>query len=320
MTPTETLTTWVHTMRHEAQDIISIELRPAAGATLPPFTPGAHIDLHLPGGLVRSYSLCNEAGSTDRYVVGVLRDKASRGGSRAVHEQLRIAMPLTISAPRNHFPLEETAAHSVLIAGGIGITPLFAMALRLHRLGASWELHYGARNRARCAFAKTLHEAPFADRVHLHLDDGSAGALLDVPALLSQAPAGSHVYVCGPAGLIDLVLATGRALRWPEARLHHERFSADPLPADGARAFRIVLAHSGLTLEVPADRSVAVVVQAAGVDLPTSCEQGVCGTCITDVLDGTPDHRDQCLSVADRTRCFTPCCSRALSDTLTLAI
>ena len=303
-----------------ADTVVQFDLLPYHGGPLPPFTAGAHLRVQTPGGPVRAYSLCNDPADTASYRIAVHLEAASRGGSRAMHQRLQVNDLLAVAPPENHFPLDERAPHTLLIAGGIGITPLFAMALRLHRLGASWELHYGARNRARCAFAETLHEAPFADRMHLHLDDGSAGAPLNVPALLSRAPAGSHAYVCGPAGLIDLVLATGRALQWPEARLHHERFSADPLPADGARAFRIVLAHSGLTLEVPADRSVAAVLQAAGVDLPTSCEQGVCGTCITDVLDGTPDHRDQCLSVADRTRCFTPCCSRALSDTLTLAI
>ena len=303
-----------------ADTVLQFDLVAAQGGPLPPFTAGAHLRVQTPGGPVRAYSLCNDPADSDRYRIAVHLESASRGGSQAMHQRLQVDDVLAVAPPDNHFQLDEQAPHTLLIAGGIGITPLLAMAWRLHRLGASWALHYGARNTARCAFAGPLRAAPFADRVHLHLDDGSAGAPLDVPALLAHAPAGTHVYVCGPAGLIDHVLATGRALQWPDARLHHERFAADPLPTDGTRAFRIVLAHSGLTLDVPADRSVAAVVQAAGVDLPLSCEQGVCGTCITDVLDGTPDHRDQCLSVQDRTRCFTPCCSRALTDTLTLAL
>lgn len=303
-----------------AETVIQFDLVAPNGESLPPFTAGAHLRVQTPGGPVRAYSLCNDPADRARYQIAVHLEPASRGGSEAMHLRLHEGDLLMVAHPENHFPLHEQAPHTLLIAGGIGITPLLAMARRLHSLGASWALHYGARNAARCAFADVLQTGPWADRVHLHFDDGSAGGPLDVPTLLAQAPIGSHAYVCGPAGLIDRVLDTGRALQWPAERLHHERFAANPQPAAEARSFRIVLAHSGLTLEVPADRSVAAVVQAAGVDLPLSCEQGLCGTCITDVIDGAPDHRDQCLSEQDRARCFTPCCSRALSDTLTLAL
>ncbi len=298
MTPTETLTTWVHTMRHEAQDIISIELRPAAGATLPPFTPGAHIDLLLPGGLVRSYSLCNEAGSTDRYVVGVLRDKASRGGSRAVHEQLRIAMPLTISAPRNHFPLEETAAHSVLIAGGIGITPLLCMARQLAKLGRSYEVLYFARSRAAAAFADELEA--LGARVHWHFDD-EAGGPPDLRGLIAQRQAdGTHFYACGPTAMLDAFETSCKDLGIANA--HLERFSAKAVEAatDARTQYAVELRKSGLNFQVTAGTTLHDMLIDLKVEVPWSCEEGICGACETRVLEGQVDHRDMVLTPAEQ--------------------
>ena len=197
------LQAWVHTLRHEAQDIISVELHPMPGESLPAFEPGAHIDLHLPGGLVRSYSLVNDSRERHRYLLGVLKDKASRGGSRCVHEQLRVGTVLTISAPRNHFPLHEDASHSVLIAGGIGITPILSMARRLQALGRSFEVMYLARSRASAAFSADL--TTLACPVHWHFDD-EAGGPPDLRALLAaRAPQGHvHHYACGPAVMLNV--------------------------------------------------------------------------------------------------------------------
>lgn len=288
------------------------------GGTLPAFEAGAHVRVQVPGGPERCYSLCNDPAETHRYQIAVHRDPQSRGGSHGMHARVAVGDRLVVSTPANHFPLDEAAPHTLLIAGGIGITPLLAMAWRLHAIGASWSLHHAARSAAHCAFLDALRHSPFKQRVQLHLDDGSHEGLLDVPALIAASKPGTHIYVCGPAGLIDHVLTAGREAGWPAARLHHERFTSAPLEPGINRAFRLVLARSGLSLNVPADRSAASVVQAAGIALPTSCEQGMCGTCLTDVLDGEVDHRDECLDDADRTRCFTPCCSRALSDTLTV--
>jgi ferredoxin-NADP reductase len=318
MTTTETLTTWVHTMRHEAQDIISIELRPAPGHRLPSFMPGAHIDLHLPGGLVRSYSLCNEAGSTDRYVIGVLRDKTSRGGSRAVHEQLRIAMPLTISAPRNHFPLEETAAHSVLIAGGIGITPLLCMARQLAKLGRSYEVLYFARSRAAAAFADELEA--LGARVHWHFDD-EAGGPPDLCGLIAQRQAdGTHFYACGPTAMLDVFETSCKDLGIANA--HLERFSAKAVEAatDARTQYAVELRKSGLNFQVTAGTTLHDMLIDLKVEVPWSCEEGICGACETRVLEGQVDHRDMVLTPAEQAahKVMMVCVSGCKSERLVL--
>ncbi|MEP6720063.1 MAG: PDR/VanB family oxidoreductase [Variovorax sp.] len=316
--PASDLTLTVASKAMVADTVVLFELVRPDGGRLPAFTAGAHVRVQIPGGLERCYSLCNDPAEATCYRIAVHLDPQSRGGSLSMHTRVQAGEELVVSVPANHFALDESAPHTLLVAGGIGITPLLAMAWRLHATGASWSLHYAARNAARCAFLAALQDAPFADKVHLHLDDCGLGGPLDIPALLAGAATGAHLYVCGPSGLIDHVLAASRDAGWADARLHHERFAASPLQSTGNRAFRLVLSRSGMTLEVPADRSVADVVREAGVDLPVSCEQGMCGTCITNVLAGEVDHRDEILSDADRARCFTPCCSRALSDSLTI--
>ncbi|WAG76892.1 PDR/VanB family oxidoreductase [Metapseudomonas furukawaii] len=307
----------IRSLRLEAPGILGLELEAADGAPLPAFEAGAHLDLHLPGGLVRQYSLCNAPGETHRYRLAVLLDPASRGGSRAVHEQLRVGQRLTTSAPRNLFALASEGARSLLFAGGIGITPILAMAQALASRDEDFELHYCMRSRKLAAFVDWLEASPFADRVRLHADDGPAP--LDAPALLRDA-GNAHLYVCGPNGFMEHVLGCARTAGWDESRLHREYFVAPAQPAGEDRAFEVRLARSGLTLQVPAGRSVAQVLDEAGVCVPLSCEQGICGTCLTGVLDGEPEHRDSFLTDAERARNdqFTPCCSRARSACLVL--
>lgn len=298
MTTKDTLSAWVHTLRHEAQDIISVELRPAAGTSFPAFTPGAHIDLHLPGGLVRSYSLCNDAGESGRYVVGVLKDKASRGGSRTVHEQLRVGMPLTISAPRNHFGLVEDAAHTVLVAGGIGVTPLLCMARRLASLGRSYEVLYFARSRASAAFADVLSQ--LGAQVHWHFDD-EAGGPPDLRALLAQRQAqDTHYYACGPTPMLDAFEQHCSELGL--SHTHLERFSAKPVEAasDARTSYAVELRKSGRQFEVPAGKTLHDMLLELRVDVPWSCEEGICGSCETKVLEGQVDHRDMVLTPAEQ--------------------
>lgn len=298
MTTDPKLQAWVHTLRHEAQDIISIELRPAAGVSFPPFAPGAHIDLHLPNGLVRSYSLCNAAGEPDRYVIGVLNDKASRGGSKAVHETLRVGMVLTISAPRNHFPLVEDARHTVLIAGGIGITPLLCMARRLTSLGRSYEVLYFARHRQAAAFADVLAE--LGAKVHWHFDD-QAGGPPDLRGLLAQRQAeGTHFYACGPTPMLDAFEADCSALGL--ANSHLERFSAKAVEAasDALTHYTVELRKSGRSFEVSAGKTLHDRLIELKVDVPWSCEEGICGSCETKVLEGQVDHRDMVLTPAEQ--------------------
>ena len=307
----------IRAMRLEAEGILGLELVAADDAPLPPFEAGAHIDLHLPNGLIRQYSLCNDPRERHRYRIAVLRDAASRGGSQAVHERLRIGQRLSISAPRNLFALDEQAPRSLLLAGGIGITPLLSMAWRLHTIGADFALHQCVRSAKLAAFAERLAGAPFAASAHLHCDDGSAEQKLDLPALLAAEPAGSQLYVCGPNGFMEYVLDSARALGWAEERLHREYFAA-PEADSGGGAFTLRIASSGLELQVPEDRTALEVLEDAGFDIPVSCGQGICGTCLTRVVDGQPEHRDLFLSDEEKARNdqFTPCCSRARSACL----
>ncbi len=317
---TATLRVRVARKTAEADGICSFELVDAAGAALPAFTAGAHLDVQVPGGPTRQYSLCNNPAETHRYLIAVLREAASRGGSAGMHERLREGDLLDISPPKNHFPLADGAARHLLLAGGIGVTPILAMAERLHAQGADFGMHYCSRTRARTAFAERLARAPFAARVHLHLDDGDAAQRLDLAALLQVPVPGQHLYVCGPQGFMDAVLGIARKQGWPEPQLHYEFFSAAPVDTTGDRGFEVQLARSGRVVRIPAGRSVVHVLADAGVFVATSCEQGVCGTCLTRVIEGVPDHRDQYLTPEEQAACdqFLPCCSRAKSERLVL--
>ncbi|MDH5709098.1 MAG: PDR/VanB family oxidoreductase [Hylemonella sp.] len=304
----------------EAEDIVTLELVATDGRALPAFSAGSHIDLTLPGGITRQYSLCNDPQETQRYLIGVLREPASRGGSQAVHERVREGDVLSISAPKNHFPLAHEAKKSLLLAGGIGVTPILCMAERLAHGGADFEMHYASRSPARTAFRARIAAAGFADRVQFHFDDGAAAQKLDLPQLLAQPEAGTHLYVCGPRGFMDAVLATARAQGWPEDRLHYEFFGAELARSDADAGFEIKLASSGRIVRVPKDQTVTQALSAAGIEIMVSCEQGVCGTCLTRVLEGVPDHKDSYLTPEEQAANdqFTPCCSRAKTSQLLL--
>jgi vanillate O-demethylase ferredoxin subunit len=303
----------------EADGICGYELVSVDGAPLPPFEAGAHVDVHLAGSLVRQYSLCNRPGETHRYQIGVLRDPASRGGSQAMHDHIDTGSVLTISAPKNHFPLVD-AKRTLLFAGGIGITPLLAMAETLAGRGAGFELHYSARSPERAAFRERIAASAFGGQVHFHYDSGDAVQKLDLAALLAQPDADTHVYVCGPQGFIDHVLDGAKALGWPQAQLHVEYFGAAAVDSSGDRAFDVTLATSGRIVTVPAGMTVLKALAGQGVEIPYSCEEGVCGTCLTRVLEGVPEHRDLYLTEEEQAANdqFTPCCSRAKTAVLVL--
>jgi vanillate O-demethylase ferredoxin subunit len=304
----------------EADGISSFELVAADGAPLPPFEAGAHIDVHLRDGLLRQYSLCNPPHERHRYLIAVLRDPSSRGGSTAMHDEIEAGHLITISAPKNHFALERAAARSLLFAGGIGVTPILAMAEELAGAGADFEMHYSARTPERAAFLQRIAAAPYATRVHVHYDSGDAAQKLDCAAVLGAPRADTHIYVCGPGGYIDHVLGTANALGWPAAQVHREYFSAAPVDEAGDTAFDVKLASSGQVFTIPPGRTVVEVLAEHGVDIPVSCEQGVCGTCLTRVTGGVPDHRDVYLTDEERAANdqFTPCCSRSKSAVLSL--
>jgi vanillate monooxygenase ferredoxin subunit len=304
----------------EAEDVLSFELQAVDGSVLPSFSAGSHIDVQVPGGLVRQYSLCNDPGETHRYQIAVLREAASRGGSVNMHERVRPGDHLHISAPRNHFALAQGATSHLLLAGGIGVTPLLCMAERLSVLGAKFTLHYASRSKSRAAFLERIARSAFADRVHLHHDDGDAAQRLDLPAVLAATAPGLHLYVCGPQGFMDAVLAQARTAGWAADQLHSEYFGAASASEAGDTSFEVQLASSGRVVSVPADQTVIRALAAAGVHVSTSCEQGVCGTCLTRVLDGRPLHRDLYLTPEEQAANdqFLPCCSRACTPRLVL--
>jgi len=303
----------------EAEAICSYELVPTDGAALPPFEAGAHIDVHLNGSLVRQYSLCNAPGETGRYVIGVLRDVDSRGGSQAMHDHIDTGSVLSISAPKNHFPLVE-AKRTLLLAGGIGVTPILAMADVLAAKGADFEMHYSARSPERAAFKERIAASSFAGQVHFHYDSGDAVQKLDLAKLLAAPDPDTHLYVCGPQGFIEHVLGSAKALGWPPAQLHVEYFGAAAIDTGGDRPFDVKLASSGRVVTIPAGTTVIKVLAEQGVQIPYSCEEGVCGTCLTRVLEGVPDHRDMYLTEDEQAANdqFTPCCSRARTPLLVL--
>ncbi|QIB51214.1 PDR/VanB family oxidoreductase [Pseudomonas sp. OIL-1] len=304
----------------EALDITSLELAPTDGSKLPGFSAGSHIDVEIRPGLVRQYSLCNDSAEDHRYVIGVLRDPASRGGSIAVHDELQEGQVIRISLPRNHFPLAHNAHKSLLLAGGIGVTPILCMAERLAKIDADFNMHYSSRSEERMAFLDRIRESTFARRVHFHYDDGPADQKLDLPTVLQAAGEDCHLYVCGPSGYIDFVTSTARSQGWPEERIHFEFFSAKPVDTTDDETFEVRVASSGQVYQVGENETIVSVLAEAGVEIMTSCEQGICGACITRVLEGTPDHRDQVLSDSERDDegWFTPCCSRSVSKRLIL--
>jgi vanillate O-demethylase ferredoxin subunit len=320
MNASETIQVRVKAVTWEAEGVLAFELVPLPPRKeLPPFTAGAHVDLHLPNGLIRSYSLLNAQDERLRYVIGVNRDAQSRGGSRYLHESLRAGDTLAIGAPRNNFALDETAHLSVLIAGGIGITPLMAMARRLRSLGRPWRLHYAARTRAQAAFVdelQALRDREGAD-VHFTFDREPGARMMDIPALIAALPDGAHVYCCGPLPMLDAFEQATRAL--PRERVHAEYFAARDAAANEG-GFSVRLARSGRTIAIAPGHTILDALIEHGVDVPYSCRDGVCGTCETRVVDGQCDHRDLVLSSAEKAANdrMMVCCSGAKSATLVL--
>lgn len=311
----------VHERRVEAQGVVSLDLRPKTGqAALPAFSAGAHVDVEVPlSDLVRQYSLCNDPAESHRYVIGVGRDPASRGGSAALCDRVQAGDTLRISAPRNNFPLAEQAADSILIAGGIGITPLLSMAHRLSQLGSRWTLYLCARTPERAAF---LAEAQRLPGVVIPVFDGLPGAApLDLGAAVALAPKAAHLYCCGPEPLLR---AFEQACAGRDPATVHVEWFRPPTPSAGQstedQPFTVNLQRSGRSLAVPVGTSILDVLLAAGIDVPHSCCDGVCGTCETRVLAGRPDHRDAVLLGEDakaQDRVMV-CVSRCIGNALTL--
>ncbi|MGW2048327.1 PDR/VanB family oxidoreductase [Streptomyces sp. NPDC001858] len=314
--------------RHDATPRIAVfDLARADGGELWEYEAGAHVDVQVgEAALVRQYSLCGPPGRREQYRIAVLDEPASRGGSRAMHA-LAEGDPLRIAAPRNRFGLTSARRH-VLLAGGIGITPLLAMAQALDAVGGDHHLHYCARSRTEAAFLAELEGRP---RVTLHFDDQAPEQLLDLGRDLGEPLPGTAVYVCGPGGFMDYVLGRAAELGWPESALRKERFSASPPSAPahdgggngagGNGGFTVRLSSTGAEYLVPEDQSVLDVLLANGVKAPYSCGQGICGECVVSVRAGEPDHRDDVLTDEERAEgLFAPCSSRSRSALLELEL
>lgn len=279
-------------IRYAARDTNSFEFRRPDGKPLPAYEPGAHVDLHLPNGLVRSYSLTVAKPEPGAYTFGIKRDPASRGGSRYIHDELRIGKTIKISSPRNNFPLKEDAPHTMLLAGGIGITPVWCMAQRLAQLKRSWTLYYGCRSRADAAF---LDELQGMGSASFHFDDENAGQVLDVAGIIATAPKDAHLYCCGPMPMLDAFEAATK--EWPREQIHVEYFAPKQEPAKAKKGgFTVELARSGQEFFIPEGRTILEVLLDEGVDVDYSCELGICGACEQRIIAGVPEHHDAILS------------------------
>lgn len=308
---------YVAERRKVAQDIVSLKLVRADGQQLPPFSAGAHVDVSLPNGFVRQYSLCNGPGEYDHYEIAVLRALSSRGGSVYINEKVSVGDKLMISEPRNTFPLTHRD-RTILVAGGIGVTPLLSMAKHLAVAGSDFTLHYCARSAAQAAFCADLRGTSFASRVHFHFDDGAPDQRLDLMQALGAPLPGVDVYLCGPTGFIEFVQGGAMKAGFQPSQIHVEHFSPQLQTNASDQPFTIEIASTGQKVFVAADQTAVQALAAAGIDVLTSCEQGFCGTCVTQVLSGLCDHRDICLSAEEREKAFTPCCSRAITPHLVI--
>lgn len=317
MAPSETLDLRLVSIRRVAQDINLFEFRDDAGAVLPDFTPGAHIDIHLPNGMMRQYSLALPGHDGRSFVVGVKLDAKSRGGSRFMHEQLRVGTVLKIGGPRNNFPVHEGAEASVFFAGGIGITPIYAMVSYLSRTGQPWKLHYAVRKRSEAAFVNELL-ALGGGSVNLHVDDEAGGRFLDVGGLIGAEAGNPHFYCCGPGPMMDSYLAATSTM--PRERVHYEYFGAAPAAGEARGGFWVELAKSGQRFKVPVGQTIIQAMRLEGLDPTSSCEQGHCGSCEARVLSGTIEHRDVILTPEERASgtIMMICVSHCTSETLVL--
>lgn len=328
--PEDSLKLQVRQITYQATGINSYELVHPDGDDLPPFTAGAHIDFFFRDGSVRQYSLCNDPHERKRYLIAVLREADGRGGSQALHERVHVQRQVYVGAPRNNFPLRQDARRHVLLAGGIGVTPMMSMLAELRDAGADYALHYCTKAPAFTAFRPELAPLVADGRAVVHHDGGDPGKGLDIAGLLRDHEAGTHLYYCGPAGFMRAAAAA--TAHWPEGTVHFEYFTAAAAPRtsitqaelsavdDGAVGigFQVEIASTGATYFVPNDKSIVQVLAEHGIQVEVSCQSGLCGTCTTRYLSGEVDHRDLVLPDDQRSEFLTVCCSRAKSRVLVL--
>ena len=320
----ETMQLRVRQITNEAEGINTFEFVDPDGKDLPKFAAGSHIDVHIPGEFLRQYSLCNDPRERHRYVVGVLNDPNSTGGSRSIHENVRAGDLITISRPRNNFPIIEDAKYHLLVAGGIGVTPMMAMIEQLKTMNADFTMHYCTKSEEQTAFRERLVELAAAGRVVNHYDGGDPSKGLDIAGLLKDRKDGTHLYYCGPTGFMRA--AKGGSAHWLSETAHFEYFApvdiekpaSDPAADLVGGEFQVTISSTGAAYSIPKDQSIVDVLREYGIDVDTSCEAGTCGTCKTHYLEGEPDHNDFVLTDTEQKEWVMICCARSKSQNIVL--
>ncbi|SPL72180.1 PDR/VanB family oxidoreductase [Acinetobacter stercoris] len=300
-------------------NIRSFELITEDGRDLPSFTAGSHIDIVLGNGLIRQYSIANCCSEKNHYIIGVLEDDHSRGGSSFIHQQFKVGDRIEISEPRNLFPVHQNTNKALLFAGGIGITPILSMAHTLKRENIPFEFYYFVRNENAIAF-KDILESKFSEEIHFHIEDDPQNQL-DVNKILSKFESSKHLYVCGPNGFMDFIFTMAEKHHWQKDHLHKEHFTADSAASDEENTeFSVKIASTGELIPIAVNQSITEALEKCGIEIAVSCEQGICGTCLTNILEGEPEHRDMFLTDEEHAsnKIFTPCCSRSKTKILVL--
>ncbi|WP_060466626.1 PDR/VanB family oxidoreductase [Acinetobacter sp. LMB-5] len=306
--------------RHvEGGNIAVMEFESATSATLPKVEAGAHIDVHLPNGMVRQYSLCQNPNEEGKFRLGILRDPESRGGSVSAFDEIKDGMQIQVSEPKNLFPLLK-AKHSVLIGGGIGITPLITMAYQLAHEGASFELHYCGASPENCAFVDEIKNGELAQYTTFHFKSEGASHRAFFESAIKDIDLESHIYTCGPVGFMDWVINLATTHDFPEQQIHKEYFQVET--DTSGDSFEVVAERSGKIIMVEAGETILQALAKEGIDIEMSCEQGVCGTCMCDVIEGEPDHRDVYFTDEEKAsnEQILVCCSRSKTPRLVLDI
>jgi vanillate O-demethylase ferredoxin subunit len=304
---------------NEAHNMVSLELVDPSGAELPAFSAGSHIDVTIPGGLVRQYSLCNSSSERHRYLIGVWKDANSRGGSKALHEAVNVGDTLQVSLPRNRFRVPRNAKRAILLARGIGVTPILSIADYLKSEGIPFELHYVFALMSPGSFHTTIEASTFGENTKYYLEATEQNQLLNPAALLAEQPEDTHLFICGVDWWLDPIVSSATQKGWAEERIHVERFTAKLAAPLLDKVFEVKIASTGAVFKIPGDKTVAAFLEEKGVKIPTSCEQGLCGTCKVKVLEGDADHRDKRLSAEQRAEgFFLACVSRAKGNLLVL--
>ena len=328
--PTNCLRLQMRQVTHQAELINSFEMVDPDGKDLPVFTAGAHIDFYFRDGSIRQYSLCSDPSDRRRYLIAILRDEKGRGGSIALHDRLHVQRKVFVGKPRNNFPIHKEAKHHLMIAGGIGVTPMLSMVYELQNSGDDFTLHYCTKSSEHTAFQPELATLIEEGKVVVHHDQGIPGNGLDIKKLLKKHKAGTHLYYCGPPGFMRAL--ADLSSHWPEDTVHFEFFSAAASPkptmtnedihnaADGVVGigFQVKIASTGASFAVPNHKTIIEVLAENGVNVEVSCSSGLCKTCAVKYLEGVVDHKDLVLSEKERTEYLTPCCSRAKSNLLVL--